>query len=68
MTPRGSLNPPIARGLTVRQVDHAQTVVAELGDKQPPALHIDPEVIDPAAHLAERDLCLEHEGHPRSAP
>ena len=51
-----------AQHLARCQIDHAQAVVAELGNKQPLALHIDAEVIDPAADLAERDLRLEHEG------
>ena len=45
-----------------RQIDDPEAVVAEFGNKQPLALYIDAEVIDPAAHIAERDLCFEHEG------
>ena len=47
------------------QIDHPQAVVAEFGDKQPLALYIDAEVIDPAADIAERDFCFEHEGRGR---
>ena len=50
-----------AQHLARRQIDHAEAVVAELGNKQPLPLHIDAEVIDAAAHFTERDLRLEHE-------
>ena len=50
--------------LNGRQIDDPQAVVAELGDKQPLAFRIDPQMIDPAADLAQRDLRLEQTGGP----
>jgi hypothetical protein len=41
------------------QIDHAEAVVAELGNKQPLPLQIDPEVINATAYISERDLGLE---------
>ena len=49
-----------AQQLTGRQIDHPQAVVAELGDKQPLSLQIDAQMINPAADLTQRDLCLQH--------
>src|SRR5215469_11880099 len=43
-----------------RQIDHAEAVVAELGDEQALTLRIDAEMIDAAAHFTERDLRLEY--------
>ena len=43
------------------QINHAEVVVDEFGTKQPLSLQIDAEVIDAAAHLPERYLCLEYE-------
>ncbi len=43
------------------QIHNPQAVIAEFGDKQPPPLHIDAEVIDAAMDFAERDLRLEHQ-------
>ena len=51
--------------LAGRKINHAQAIVAELGDKQPLALQIDAEVIDTAAYLTKRDLRLEHERRAR---
>ena len=44
------------------QVDHPEAIVAEFCNKQPLALYIDAEVIDPSADIAERDFCFEPEG------
>ena len=44
------------------QIDDAEAIVAEFCNKQPLALYIDAEVIDPAADIAERDFCFEREG------
>jgi hypothetical protein len=43
------------------QINHADAVVAKLGNEQPLPLRIDAEVIDAAAHFTERDLRLEHQ-------
>lgn len=47
-----------------RQADDTEAVVAKLGDEQPPAFHIDTEVIDAAAHLAERNFFSSTRGAP----
>jgi hypothetical protein len=51
----------LAQYLARCQINHAEAVVDELSNKQPLSLQIDAEVIDSAAHLPERYLCLEYE-------
>ena len=43
------------------QIDHAQAVIAKLGNQQSLPLRIDAEVIDAAAHFTKRDFRLEHQ-------
>ena len=43
------------------EIDHAHRVIAQLGDEQPLVIEIDRQVIDPSAHIAERDFSLELE-------
>ncbi len=43
------------------QIDHAEAVIAQLGDEQPLAREIDGEMVDAAADFSERDLGLELE-------
>jgi hypothetical protein len=50
-----------AQYLARRQINHADTVIAELGNKEPLPLRIDAEMIDAATDLTERDLRLEHQ-------
>src|SRR5260370_41923815 len=53
-----------AQHLAGCQIDHPQTVVAELGNEQPLTLRIDAEVINAAAHLTDRDLRLHDDRRP----
>ena len=48
------------------EVDDAYAVVAELSNKQPLTFQIDAEMVDPADHLAERDLGLQHQRRARA--
>jgi hypothetical protein len=58
--------PEIVRStLPAARVDDAHAVVAEVGNKQPLAIQIDAEMVDPAVHLAERDLGLQDEWRAR---
>src|ERR1700674_6018296 len=50
-----------AKNLLRLQVDDADAVVAKLRDEQSLPTWVDGEVVDPAAHRPEGDLCLEHE-------
>src|ERR1700687_808096 len=50
-----------AQVLLLLQVDDADAVVAKLRDDQSLPTWVDGEVVDPAAHRPEGDLCLEHE-------
>ena len=45
--------------LARRDVDHADAVVAELGDEQPMMREVERHVVDAADHLAERDFGFE---------
>src|SRR4029077_8994361 len=46
----------MADDLPLLETDHAHAVVAELGDEQALAAKVDGEMVNPATHLAERDL------------